>query len=282
MPSSAGPAAVLFDMGGTLEDVPVDHGVYVAGAGVIAERLQRAGITSSPPEPAELAAQIETGLARYKTWAMSVGCIECPPLQLWSEWLLDADGFRLALLTDDLAEELSFLWETRCFRRCLRPDARAVLRELANCGYRLGIISNSIARTQVHRTLRLYGLEHCFATVQVSSIAGRRKPNPLMFAMAAADLDVAPGQCMYVGDSYTRDVVGARAARYGYVLWISSSLGEQTDAAHGPIPPFGDSRRHSTWKTWEQRICTLSDILTILGQAPWTRTGGRSVGDTTG
>ncbi|MGE5573343.1 MAG: HAD family hydrolase [Bacteroidota bacterium] len=281
MPSLPGPAAVLFDMGGTLEDVRVDHGVYVAGAKMIGERLERAGITVSPPEPGELAAQIESGLARYKRWAMSVGCIECSPLQLWSEWLLDEDGFRTAVLTDDLAEELSFLWETRCFRRCLRPDARAVLRELASCGYRLGIISNSIARTQVQRTLRLYGLEHCFSTVQVSSLAGKRKPDPLMFVRAAADLGLPPEQCMYIGDSYTRDVVGARAARYGYVLWISSCLGERTDAEQGPIPAFGDSGQQSTCETWEQRICTLTEILTILGEAPWTRTGGRSVGNTT-
>lgn len=270
------PYAVLFDMGGTLEDVRADHESYVRGAQVIGRLLQEAGVAGQALDPAQLAAAIEEGLNRYKK-EMCVGqvCYEQPPLEIWSKWLLHGPPFLPARLTAALAEELSFTWETRCLERSLRPDAKPVLQELIRRGYPLGVVSNSIALAQVDYTLRRHGLTPYFATVQVSTLAGRRKPDPLMFRRAAADLGVPPQRCLHVGDSYTRDVAGARAARLGYVLWLGSPPGELTGAAEVPDPSDGEGTEPATWM---KRITSLSEIPRVLDEKPWRSTSMGGLG----
>ncbi len=262
------PLAVLFDMGGTIEDITIESETYACGAAAIAARLRQAGVIAQPPPSNEFARLIEDGLRQYKKDLTTAhDPAEHPPREIWTRWILPSAGLSLPLFTEELAEEISFLWETRCLKRHLRPDVRQVLDELKRRGYALGVISNSISRSQVGHTLRLYGLEPYLTTVQVSSVTGRRKPDPAMFAQAAADLRLLPRQCMHVGDTFTRDVLGARAAGYGFVLWISSSFGKQADAEFG-LEPAAAGKPVST-ATWEGRITSLTEILSVLDETPW-------------
>lgn len=88
------------------------------------------------------------------------------------------------------------------------PNAKMVVQTLREQGVRVGIISNSLPDMQ-HKKMRAMGIETWFECVLLSEDVGIRKPEPQIFWMAAGLLGVFPEQCLYVGDSFRNDVVGA-------------------------------------------------------------------------
>lgn len=84
---------------------------------------------------------------------------------------------------------------------------------VAACAARLpvGIISNAFPDVQ-YRKLDSLGIRPHLACVVLSEEFGVRKPDPAVFLHTCGLLDVAPARCVYVGDSFTNDVAGARAA----------------------------------------------------------------------
>ena len=83
--------------------------------------------------------------------------------------------------------------------------------------YRLGVISNSDG--SMANLLADVGLGDCFERVIDSTCFGVEKPDPRIFHHAAAELNVAPGDCVYVGDVYSIDYVGAKNAGFDAVLF---------------------------------------------------------------
>lgn len=59
------------------------------------------------------------------------------------------------------------------------------------------------------RTLRL---ENFFDAIVISSDYGFRKPDPRIFHMALAILDVPASEAVYIGNNYKTDLLGAKAA----------------------------------------------------------------------
>jgi putative hydrolase of the HAD superfamily len=92
----------------------------------------------------------------------------------------------------------------------LFDDAAPVLTELADRGYRLAIASNFDRRLRaiVQPDPILRRCERCF----LSSEIGFPKPDSRFFASAGAQLDLPPGEILLVGDDWTNDILGARAA----------------------------------------------------------------------
>ncbi|MFD7919667.1 HAD family hydrolase [Streptomyces sp. NPDC059740] len=126
--------------------------------------------------------------------------------------------------------ELAFLVKdfTRRQLRAIRPDRRvaAALDRLAP-HFRLGVVTNGDSAGQ-HAKLEHAGLDAHFETVACALDIGTRKPDRAPFLHAAAELSVAPEQCLYVGDSWANDVVGAHAAGM-HPVWIIPN--------DTPIPP---------------------------------------------
>jgi putative hydrolase of the HAD superfamily len=87
--------------------------------------------------------------------------------------------------------------------------SRRVLTELAP-HYRLGVISNFYGN--VARILADAGIAPLLGVIVDSNRAGVQKPDPRLFGTAVAALGVEPAATLHVGDSYERDVCGARAA----------------------------------------------------------------------
>ena len=84
------------------------------------------------------------------------------------------------------------------------------LADLRRRGYRLGVITNwdSSARG----ILAAHGFDGCFEQVVVSCEVGCEKPDRRIFDLAAGAAGVRPAECLYVGDNYYVDAVGARGA----------------------------------------------------------------------
>ena len=75
-------------------------------------------------------------------------------------------------------------------------------------GVRLGVISNADGR--VEALLRKVGLRGEVEFVVDSHVVGVEKPDPRIFLEGVRRMGLRPDECLYVGDLYPVDVVGAR------------------------------------------------------------------------
>jgi HAD superfamily hydrolase (TIGR01549 family) len=107
---------------------------------------------------------------------------------------------------DECSREIYVEWAA-CQHFEMYDDVPAVLRQLAESGLRIGLISNThrcLASFQSH--FELQGLVS--ATVS-SSDHGLMKPHPSIFTAALQLLGVEAGEAVMVGDSFKHDVQGA-------------------------------------------------------------------------
>ena len=98
----------------------------------------------------------------------------------------------------------------RCFGR-LRPYAGVAetLAGLRREGLRLGVVSDS---PFTREKLTALGLHTGWDAIVSADEAGALKPNPEPFLRISELLGVAPGEVLFVGNSYHRDVIGAHRA----------------------------------------------------------------------
>jgi putative hydrolase of the HAD superfamily len=94
----------------------------------------------------------------------------------------------------------------------LTEETTRVLRAL-QAHYALGCVTDGSARNQ-RRKLSALGVDRFVSAVVVSDDFGRDfwKPHPQPLLFCAQALGVSPRECVYVGDSYERDVRGAHNA----------------------------------------------------------------------
>jgi putative hydrolase of the HAD superfamily len=227
--------AVVFDMGGTLEELYYDDASRLEATRGLKELLCRLGLDPGLSVP-ELKATVLKGMGAYQAWREETE-IELPPERVWTEYVLPNHGVHRERLAA-AAEELAFFHDTHFHVRSLRPEAPSMVEELNRKGFRLAIISNIVSRRMVPCKLAEYGLAGYFDPVLTSSEFGQRKPNAQIFLEAARLMQLPPAGCAYVGDTISRDVIGARRAGYGLAIQIRSFLTDKVDHGAG-IDPEG-------------------------------------------
>jgi putative hydrolase of the HAD superfamily len=94
--------------------------------------------------------------------------------------------------------------------------ASAALARAKAAGLVVGVISNS--NGSVEGTLEATGLAARIDFVLDSSRVGVEKPDPRIFRLGVERAGVTPGEAVYVGDLYSVDVLGARAAGLAGIL----------------------------------------------------------------
>ena len=103
-----------------------------------------------------------------------------------------------------------------------------VVKELST-SFLIGVVSNGLPDVQ-YKKLDVIGLNGIFSCIVLSEEIGIRKPDPRIFQYAADTLQVQPIECLYVGDSYRNDIIGAKTAGMK-VCWYNceSSPPENTE-----------------------------------------------------
>ena len=96
------------------------------------------------------------------------------------------------------------------------PEAETALRLARDAGCVAGVISNS--NGSVRSILEEVGLAAHLHFILDSAVVGVEKPDPRIFLMGLAKAQVEPGEAVYIGDLYSVDVLGARAAGMAAVL----------------------------------------------------------------
>jgi putative hydrolase of the HAD superfamily len=93
---------------------------------------------------------------------------------------------------------------------CIDNDAARILEQLHG-KYKLGIVSNFAIPECINRLLQKHDLERFFEVVMVSAVINKRKPSPVIFESALAQLNVNHKNAVFVGDTVEADIDGAKA-----------------------------------------------------------------------
>lgn len=148
-------------------------------------------------------------------------------------WYMVADG----VLTGDLARLYSFVntlralnadehlaegmlrdWEERIVAGTrLADDALPTIERLRSAGLRVGVVTNGYTTVQ-RQKIDYYRLDTYVDFVLISEEVGAYKPERAIFDMALANAEVAARRALFVGDTPTADIEGARQAGLHAVL----------------------------------------------------------------
>jgi putative hydrolase of the HAD superfamily len=121
---------------------------------------------------------------------------------------------RLGLTGDQLSAFLADLW--RQYLGSANTELIGYARQLRP-RYRTGIVSNSFVGAR-EREQAAYGFGELVDEVVYSHEAGMAKPDPRIYALVCARLDVQPGETVFLDDA-ERCVAGARDAGLQAILY---------------------------------------------------------------
>lgn len=204
--------AIFFDLGNTLR-LLVEDDECMAGA-----RQRIAELVGTDEDPVAFHQKLESRYKNYRKWAFET-LSEASESDLWTRWLTpEFPAKRIA----PLGGELTYQFRKSKGQRVMVNSGREVIDALYKRGYTLGIISNLIGTREIPEWLIADGLVPYFKSVLLSSVYGKRKPDPSIYLEAARRAEVDPIKCVYVGDNLDRDVTGTRAAGFGMVIIILS------------------------------------------------------------
>ncbi|MGQ9837851.1 MAG: HAD-IA family hydrolase [Cyanobacteriota bacterium] len=124
----------------------------------------------------------------------------------------------------------------------LYPETLSVLQTLQEQGIRLGVISNFDSR--LLPVLKQLQLEKYFSSITLSTQVGYAKPDARIFHTALKAQGIPSEQALHIGDSYSQDYLGAKAAGLN-ALWLDRS--ESSDPKVDPPPAQTQERTPDLW-----------------------------------
>jgi len=217
---------ILFDMGGTIEDIWYSDETAAAVVSEITKLLRRNGIAANCGSD-EFWQRLNSGVNSYKKWSQEA-MLEKKPEEIWADYYLKDFGFPREKIIS-IAETLAQTWETVYYHREMRPNVKETLESLRQRGYKLGVISNTASLYSVFNVLEGYGIRDYFSDVTLSSITGYRKPHPSIFEISLRQMRSMPENCVYIGDTLSRDVIGSKKAGFAKAVQIRSFMTEVSD-----------------------------------------------------
>jgi HAD superfamily hydrolase (TIGR01509 family) len=195
------PRGLLIDYGGTLvEEVAFD--ARAGHAWLFAHAEVRPGVTLDVVMARATRVSAELSERRHELG------VEAPWPSI-TRLVYDYFGIRFVLPAPEL--EVGF-WDASMTTRPI-PGARDALDAFHVDGVAMAVVSNAMFGPAVIRhEIAKYGLADHLAFVTVSAEYVVRKPNALLFEVAAARLGLSPSEIWFVGDRVDTDVRGAQAA----------------------------------------------------------------------
>jgi HAD superfamily hydrolase (TIGR01509 family) len=208
--------AVLFDVDGTLFDRVLAQKEVCA---LIVKQLPRIFGDLKPERVLE--AYLESD--RVSTERFDAGAPSEALRDLRNSLFLQLLG-----LKEDLAAAISEIY-VRDYPKVKTPvdGAIPVVKKLSR-KFKVGIVSNGLADVQ-YTKLETIGLRHLFSCIVLSEEFGIRKPDSKIFHHAVSLLHLQPAECLYVGDSYINDVIGAKTAGMQACWFNPESLKSQDE-----------------------------------------------------
>jgi len=118
---------------------------------------------------------------------------------------------KLLNLSSEPAEDITVLY-VKSYPQINSPvkGAKSVIEHLAK-RFQLGIVSNGFRDVQ-YQKLESLEIKDLFDCIVLSAEVGVWKPDPRLFLKAISLLERRSEECMYVGNSYEDDILGAKKA----------------------------------------------------------------------
>ncbi|MGD8804213.1 MAG: HAD family hydrolase [Chloroflexota bacterium] len=213
---------VIFDLGGTLIEYAGEHDAW--------PQLEEPGLNEA------YAILTEAGLELPGRQKFQEVAFETLP----GRWADATAGKQNLTTAGFLAEVLDLLQAQQPDRRTLDlavtryeaavcagaimvPHAQAVVEQLSQDGYRLGLISNTMYSGQSHLAdMERFGLSGYFESMLFSADANKWKPTRAPFNHVMSELRANPESTVFIGDDPGADVIGARRAGMHVVHFHSS------------------------------------------------------------
>lgn len=200
--------AIFFDVNGTLRRREPHAATQQAAYQCMLELIGRENV------PADYWDKIAARYKEYSDWAQG-RLVQLTESEIWTKWLLpDEPPARIAVA----ASELMLAWGKRKGRLVPLDGAESVLHSLLERGYTLGLISNTMSTLDIPGFVERQGWGRYFKVIMLSAFERTRKPGADLFHKAAQLAGVAPADCAYVGNKFSKDIIGCKRA--GYALGI--------------------------------------------------------------
>ncbi len=128
-----------------------------------------------------------------------------------------------------------------------RPDTAEVISRLKSLGYKIGLISNCSPDTPpVWQETPIAPL---IDVAIFSSSVGLMKPDPCIYQMVVKQLEVNPGDCLYIADGVSNELAGAAEVGMHPVQ----------------IKVFGDESHYMGQEEWNRpAISSLTEVLSLV------------------
>ena len=193
-------------------------------------------------QPADFAQKLIKGESEYQTWREKY-FVDLAPEEKWSRFLLS--DFPKELIREH-AYALEKLWCESQAGWQLAEGVVNTLQELSDRGYILATISlNSLKHLQDET------LKNLFCARVRPKNTKRYQPHSGLLLEAAAQCNLSPDECAYIGDRPSRDVIGAREAGLREVILLKN---QYTTEDKTPCPMQADAQ--------------LSDMIELLDCYP--------------
>ncbi len=208
--------AVLFDAGNT---------VMLINYAVVAEALTEEGfdVEEAGVREAEYRARVRLDpilAKRHSTEAPKI-------FQAYIRFVCEGLGVKWGAATERAFRRIAEYNREHNLWNQPNPQAPAVLERLQSLDLAVGMISNSDG--SIERMITKEGLASYFRFILDSRVVGVEKPDPRIFQMALERAGVSPAEAVYIGDLYSIDVVGSRAAGLDAILLDPAGLWGHVD-----------------------------------------------------
>ncbi len=191
--------AVIFDLDNTLYnyDLCNRYGFeklkeYMSAYGIAEDGFERAYLKARDEVKKQLSYDYA---ARHNRVLYCQRCAE----------LLGLNSFELAL------DMYNAYWNSFLEKAELFDDAAGLLDMLRDKGVKTAICTDMTAHIQFRKISKLLLSERMDCMVS-SEEAGAEKPSPVIFSLTAQKLGVENDECVYIGDDFKRDIIGAKNA----------------------------------------------------------------------
>jgi len=203
---------ILFDMGGTLRSTVKKSSPETEEA--IRGIVELLGVDIPINEFSE---NLLERAKAYKDWT-DQKLVELNEQDLWTQWMLpDWPVERIR----PVAVQLNQMFRDSLGIRTILPETQEVVLELYRRGYHLGLVSNTTSSVEVPAVLKEMRLAGCFDVVVLSSVVGKRKPDPSILQDAAERMGISPEKCAYIGNQPIQDVAAARNAGFSKTVILN-------------------------------------------------------------
>jgi HAD superfamily hydrolase (TIGR01549 family) len=129
---------------------------------------------------------------------------------IWVSEALSNIGCKITINDPRLKTALNVFFQDFIDSFQLRPHAKKLLSKASENG-KVGLISNFTYAPAIYASLRKFAINRYFNAVVISDSVGWRKPHRKIFEEALRKLQVTASEAVYVGDSPTEDIKGAKA-----------------------------------------------------------------------